>query len=62
MGKENFKELVLKKAREGKVVFLTADGPMEYDLEEFIKQPAEGILYDRQGDGPFLYRRSQVGK
>ena len=47
---ENIKDLVLRKAKEGKVVFKTWDGLMEADLEEFIKQPAEGILYDLNRD------------
>lgn len=44
------KELVLQKAKEGKVVSMTIDGPMSADLEEFVKQPAEGILYDLNRD------------
>ena len=44
------KELVLKKAEEGKVVFMTIEGLMEADLEEFIEQPAGGILYDLNRD------------
>ena len=50
MIKENPKDLVLRKAKEGKIVFMTFDGPMETDLEDFIKQPAEGILYDLNRD------------
>ena len=48
--KENLKELILKKAKEGKVIFMTVEGPMETDLEEFIKQPTEGLLYDLNRD------------
>jgi len=53
MNKENekVKELVLAKRAEGKVVFATFEGLMSADLEEFIKQPAEGILYDLNRDG-----------
>lgn len=44
------KDLILKKAEEGKIVFMTLEGPMEADLDEFIKQPTEGILYDLNRD------------
>ena len=47
---ESFKDLVLRKEKEGKVVFMTWDGPMEADLEKFIKQPTEGLLYDLNRD------------
>jgi hypothetical protein len=48
--KENLRDLVRRKEKEGKVVFMTAEGLMEDDLEEFIKQPTEGILYDLNRD------------
>ena len=48
--KISFKDLVLQKEKEGKVVFLTWDGPMETNLEDFIKQPTEGLLYDLNRD------------
>lgn len=53
MSEENEKinELVLAKRKEGQVVFATFEGLMSADLEEFIKQPAEGILYDLNRDG-----------
>jgi hypothetical protein len=44
--KQELKELILAKAKEGKVVFATFEGLMAADLNEFIKQPADGILYD----------------
>lgn len=43
---EETKELILQKAKEGKVVFATFEGLMSADLNDFIKQPADGILYD----------------
>ena len=48
--KLSLKELVLQKEKEGKIVFMTFDGPMEADLEEIIKQPTEGLLYDLNRD------------
>jgi hypothetical protein len=48
--KEELKELILKKEKEGKVVFATFDGYMEADINEFIKQPTEGLLYDLNRD------------
>jgi len=44
--KPSLKELILKKAKEGKVVFMGIEGPMEADLDKFIDQPIEGLLYD----------------
>jgi len=43
---EEFRDLILKKEKEGKIVFMSFDGPCEINLDAFIKQPAEGILYD----------------
>ena len=48
--KEELKERILQKANEGKVVLMTFAGIMEVDLEEFIKQPTEGLLYDLNRD------------
>lgn len=50
MRKESLKNLVLKKEKEGKVVLMTIDGHAIADLENFIKQPADGILYDLNRD------------
>lgn len=47
---KNLKDLILKKEKEGKIVFMTHEGPMETDLEKFIKQPTEGLLYDLNRD------------
>ena len=47
---DKLKEMVLERAKEGKIVFMTVDGPMEADLDKFIEQPAEGILYDLNRD------------
>ncbi|GAG64933.1 unnamed protein product, partial [marine sediment metagenome] len=44
------KKVILKKEKEGKVVFETLNGLMTIDLEDFIKQPAKGILYDLNKD------------
>jgi|GEM_PF-6712939 len=43
---EELKRLILEKRKEGKIVFMTVEGPMSVDKAEFIKQPADGILYD----------------
>ncbi len=47
---KEMKALVLQKEKEGKVVFLTLDGFTSVDLESFIQQPTEGILYDLNRD------------
>ena len=44
--KEELKDLILKKESEGKIVIQTIEGFSEIDIDEFIKQPAEGLLYD----------------
>ena len=44
--RKNLQELILEKAKENKVVFSTFDGYMFTDLDEFIKQPVDGLLYD----------------
>lgn len=41
--------------REDKIIFLTSEGPCEAKIEDFIKQPAEGILYDLNRDLATLY-------
>ena len=48
--KEKFRDMILQKEKEGKIVFMTIEGPMSVDLEEFIKQPTEGLLYDLNRD------------
>ena len=40
------KKLVLEKRKEGKLVYATIAGPISVNVAEFIKQPADGILYD----------------
>ena len=37
---------VLAARDEGKILVLGLEGPMTMPLEEFVKQPADGILYD----------------
>lgn len=48
--KDELKNLVLQKEKEGKVVLMTIDALIEVDLENFIKQPTEGLLYDLNRD------------
>ena len=47
---ESFKDYVLEKEREGRIVILTWDGVKEANIDDFIKQPAEGLLYDLNRD------------
>lgn len=46
----NLLNVIQEKEKEDKIVFMTIEGPMVVDLEEFIKQPTEGILYDLNRD------------
>ena len=50
MKKEDVFELILKKEKEGKIVINTLGGLQEIELAKFIKQSAEGILYDLNRD------------
>lgn len=47
---ESLKELVLEAEKAGRIVFMTIDGPMSIDLDKFIRQPIEGLLYDLNRD------------
>jgi hypothetical protein len=47
---EEIKEYIRQAEKGGKVVFGTIEGLVEANLDEFIKQPAEGILYDLNRD------------
>jgi hypothetical protein len=43
---EQLKEKILKEYKKGNIVIADFDGLRCMSLAEFIKQPAEGILYD----------------
>ena len=47
---EKFRDLVLEKEKQGKVVITTVEGYVEIGLDEIIKQPTEGLLYDLNRD------------
>lgn len=42
----NIKEILLKEKAAGNIVIASEEGLLTSDLQEFIKQPTEGILYD----------------
>lgn len=42
----NLRDLVLEESRKGNVVCMGLEGLEVVPLDEFIKQPADGILYD----------------
>lgn len=44
--RDETKKLIMKKRKEGKVCFMGIEGLMSGDVDDFIKQPSEGILYD----------------
>jgi len=50
MDKKELQEFILKKEKEGKIVFNTLEGLAFIDINEFIEQPTEGILYDLNRD------------
>ena len=61
MDKIKIRDLVLKEEAQGNVVYMTYEGPAVADLNDFISQPAEGILYDLNKDrGTVLTRIDDV--
>lgn len=50
MEKEELKDLVLNEWREGNIVFRTIEGLHKQEIDEFVKQPIEGQLYDINRD------------
>lgn len=50
MEKQELIELLNKNTQAGKVTFESIEGLVSAPLDEFIKQPAEGILYDLNRD------------
>ena len=47
---KDLKDKILAEYQKGNVVFHTVDGFKTVSLTEFIKQPADGILYDLNRD------------
>jgi hypothetical protein len=43
---ENLKDKILEEYKKGNVIVATFEGLRITSLDEFIKQPADGILYD----------------
>ena len=50
MTQSELQELVMQNAREGKVTLMTVEGLATADIDDIIKQPAEGLLYDLNRD------------
>ncbi len=46
MSKEEIKNKILEEEKRGNIVFWGIDELLVSNLDEFIKQPARGILYD----------------
>lgn len=44
------RDLIYANEKDGRVVFKTIDGLMVAKLDEFIKEPTEGMLYDLNRD------------
>ena len=44
------KDLILEEEKKGNVVINTAEGLMKVNLNELIKQPVDGLLYDLNRD------------
>ena len=50
MDKEKLKDLVLDARRDGYIVFRTIEGLHKQKIDEFVKQPIYGQLYDINRD------------
>ena len=50
MDKEELKDLVLNEWREGYIVYRTIEGLHKQKIDDFVKQPIEGQLYDINRD------------
>jgi len=50
MNEVELKKMILEKEQEGKIVVLGPGTLMSMDLDDFIKQPVEGMLYDLNRD------------
>lgn len=50
MDRKELIELLRKNTQEGKVMFENIEGLVSASLDEFIKQPAESMLYDLNRD------------
>ena len=46
MTEENIRDIILKEAGKGNVVFRTLEGFSIAPLDEFVSQPTQGLLYD----------------
>jgi hypothetical protein len=50
MDKEELKDLVLEEMKNGYIVYRTIEGLHKQKIEDFVKQPIEGQLYDINRD------------
>ena len=50
MDKEKLKDLVLDARRDGYIVYRTIEGLHKQKIDDFVKQPIEGQLYDINRD------------
>ena len=48
---KGLKDRILEERKKGNVCYATIEGVMTISLEDFIKQPLEGMLYDMNRDG-----------
>lgn len=47
---EELISVLQQEEEKGRVVIMTVDGPMSYDIEELCAQPVDGLLYDLNRD------------
>lgn len=58
MTTEELTNLILSKKKEGKIVFHSLDGLVEAKMEDIIRQPADGLLWDLNRDMATLLHRA----
>lgn len=51
MEEKELAEKILAEYKKGNICYRTIDGIFEMPIEEFVKQPLEGMLYDINRDG-----------
>jgi len=44
--KKSLRQIILEKRKAGKVVVMGIEGPMSMPLEDIVRQPVDGLLYD----------------
>lgn len=55
MEKEKIKEIIIQKMIDGKISYRTIEGIFSCPIEDFVKQPLYGMLYDLNRDKATIF-------